>query len=242
LIPGGPGLSSLTLRSLDLLNRSFELYFVDFPGTNGVPYDRDRSFDELCAELSSEIEKIGKPVTALGHSFGGFYAADLALRSPMVIGLVCVSVPFSMRALKTASKRFEASASPALIAAGDRYEANPSDATFADWLSHYGEFYFAPDTRAAGCELLLRDPVSSRFFKNNRKDAIQMEPMLERLAQWRGKKLFIAGTQDALILSSIQKEEASVACAQFVEIPEANHFVTFDHPEALAQTVEKNFV
>jgi pimeloyl-ACP methyl ester carboxylesterase len=242
LIPGGPGLSSLTLRSLELLHRSFELYFVDLPGTNGVPYDRNRSFDELCVELASELEKLKKPVIALGHSFGGFYAADLALRSSLVKGLACVSVPFSMHALKTASERFETSASPALIAAGDRYDANPTDATFAEWLSHYGEFYFDPATRAAGCKLLLRDSVSSRFFKNNRKDAIQMEPMLERLAQWNGKKLFIAGAQDALILSSIQKEEASVADAQFVEIPDGNHFVTFDQPEALAQAIEKFFV
>lgn len=242
LIPGGPGLSSLTLRSLELLNRSFDLYFVDFPGTNGVPYDRDRNFDELCVELASETENLRKPVTVLGHSFGGFYATDLALRSSSVTGLICVSVPFSVRALNSASERFHASASPELIAAAVRYDADPTDATFAEWLSHYGEFYFAAATRAAGCELLLRDPVSSRFFKNNRKDAIQMEPMLERLAQWNGKKLFIAGEQDGLILSSIQKEEASVARAPFVEIPEGNHFVTFDQPEAVAQAIEKIFV
>jgi pimeloyl-ACP methyl ester carboxylesterase len=242
LIPGGPGLSSLTLRSLDLLRRSFELYFVDFPGSNGVPYDRDRSFDELSADLVAEVEKLGKPVNAFGHSFGGFFAAELALRSPRVNGIACVSAPFSLCALKSAKERFEASASPALIEAGDRFYADPTDANLAEWLSLYEGFYFAPATLKAGSELLRRDPVSARFFQNNRKDAIHMEPMLKRLPQWSGKKLFLAGAQDGLISSSIQKEDASVADAQFVEIPEGNHFVTFDQPEAVAQAIETQFV
>lgn len=242
LIPGGPGLSSLTLRSLDVLKRSFELYYVDFPGTNGVPYERDRTFDELGAELSSEAEKLGRPLFVVGHSFGGLFAADLALRSPLAKGVACVATPLSRRSLEAAGPRFEGSKSPALIAAGERFYANPTDETFSEWLSEYGNLYFAPHSQASGRELLRRDPSSARFFQNNRRDAAQMEPVLKKLATWNGQKLFVAGHQDGLLMSSVLQEDAATAKAKFVEIPGGNHFVTFDQPELVARAVEDAFI
>ena len=91
LIPGGPGLSSATLRSLDRLSRSFHLYYVDLPGTNGVPYERDRSFAEIAAEIAAEVSKVGGRSFLFGHSFGGFWAADVALKVPMVAGVICAA-------------------------------------------------------------------------------------------------------------------------------------------------------
>lgn len=58
LISGGPGLSTMTLRSLDILSRSFNLFYIDFPGTNGNPYLRDKKFEELSDELGNLISKI----------------------------------------------------------------------------------------------------------------------------------------------------------------------------------------
>ena len=242
LIPGGPGLSSLTLRSLDILKRSFELQYVDFPGTNGVPYERDRTFKELGAELAAEVARLGRPVFALGHSFGGIFAADLALRSSSVRGIACVATPLSMRSLEAAGPRFQESKSPALVAAEERFYSNPSDETFAEWLAEYEGLYFSSATRAAGRELLRRDPSSAKFFQNNRKDAVLMEPLLTKLASWDGKKLFIAGGQDGLLVSSILKYDAATAQAKFIEIPEGNHFVTFDQPESVARAIEEIFV
>ena len=83
LVPGGPGLSSLTLRSLDILTRSFNLYYVDFPGTNGNPYLGDKKFNELSEELANQISKIDGFKFVLGHSYGGFFAADILIKKKM---------------------------------------------------------------------------------------------------------------------------------------------------------------
>jgi hypothetical protein len=48
-IAGGPGLSSNTLRDLDLLKRSFELVYVDIQGTNGSAYTGKKTFLEIAS-------------------------------------------------------------------------------------------------------------------------------------------------------------------------------------------------
>jgi pimeloyl-ACP methyl ester carboxylesterase len=242
LIPGGPGLSSLTLRSLEPLKRSFNLYFVDFPGTNGVPYEKDRSFEELSSELALEITKLKEPVYVLGHSYGGLFAADLALRSDLVRGIACLATPFSKRIFESVGPRSESRRTPALTAATGRWQSNPCDQTFAEWLAEYGSIYFASATQAQGREMLLNDPVSARFFKANRSEANQMEPLLGKLTSWAGKKLYIAGEEDGLLDPSLAKADAEIAGFDFVLVSEASHFVGFDQSEQVMHSVEDAFI
>ena len=98
ILSGGPGLSSLVLRGLDILKRSFELIYVDLQGTNGSDYQGKKSFDELSSQIAEEIKKESGEKYILGHSFGGFFAADIFLHG-YVDSLVCISTPFSRAAL-----------------------------------------------------------------------------------------------------------------------------------------------
>ncbi len=239
LIPGGPGLSSLTLHSLAVLCRSFNLQFVDLPGTNGVTYDKNRTFSDLSDEISSKVMKLDGTVFILGHSFGGFLAAKVALSSPNIAGLVCISTPFTRLSLNLAGQNYAARMSPVLTAAEKKWRERPSDSSLAEWLAEYGELYFSQAKLVAGQEMLKHDPVSHRLFLSLRQDAEQMEPLLDALASWSGKKLFLAGENDTLLPAEALRADSTGGGFAYHSIPGAHHFVMFDQPESVAGVIEE---
>lgn len=234
LIPGGPGLSSLTLRSMDILSRSFNLIYVDLPGTNDNPYSEDKNFDELSSELAKEIQAIEGQKFVLGHSYGGFFAADLSLKIKLD-GIICVATPFSEKSLIAASENYIVKRSQALSDTENEWEKMQDDKSLAKWFSEYGELYFV---KPEGKYLLLNDKVSARFFLANRSDASQKESMLPLLKQDVTKKLFIAGKRDVMLPEEILKEDAASGGFNFISVNNASHFVTFDQPESVAGLIE----
>jgi len=238
LIPGGPGLSSGTLRSLDLLSRSFHLYYVDLPGTNGIPFDRERSLTRLAEDLADEIRKVSRPAFVLGHSFGGFLAAEAAIRSGSAIGVICVSTPFSKECQDIAVENYVDARSPELKVAEERWERAPSDASFRDWLSRYGGMYFSKNKEADGARLLARDVCSHQLFQSLRAEARRLGTLLSRLKEWRGRKFFIAGNHDGLLPVEVQKRDAALGGFSFAPVADASHFVMFDQPETVAGLIE----
>ena len=67
IIPGGPGLSSLTLRSLDCLNERFNLIYIDFPGCNNTdlndnPYTKDQTFEELSNGVVKVVNELKEKI------------------------------------------------------------------------------------------------------------------------------------------------------------------------------------
>ena len=234
LIPGGPGLSSATLRSMDILHRAFNLFYVDFPGVNETPYDGDKSFDELSSALESELRDINGPKFVLGHSYGGFFAANISLKMKLD-GVICVSTPFSDKSLKAASENYFSTKTQTLTDAEDEWENLQDDKSLAKWFSEYGKLYFV---KPEGKDLLLKDKVSARFFLANRSDASQKESMLPLLKQNTTKKIFIAGKQDLMLPEAILKDDAISGGFNFVSVNNASHFVTFDQPESVAGLIE----
>lgn len=234
LIPGGPGLSSLTLRSMDILSRSFHLFYVDFPGTNDNPYSANKNFDELSNELAEEIQAIKGPRFVLGHSYGGFFAADLSLKIKLD-GIICITTPFSEKSLLAASNNYSSKKTKNLTIAEEEWEKLQDDRSLAKWLSEYGELYFI---NPEGKDLLLKDKVSASFFLANRSDAIQKESMLPLLKQNETKKLFVAGKRDGMLPEVILKEDAIAGGFNFISVNNASHFVTFDQPESVAGLIE----
>lgn len=234
LIPGGPGLSSLTLRSLDILNRSFNLLYVDFHGTNGNPYTGKKSFEELSSELSKEIQRVSGKKYVLGHSYSGLFAAK-AFVDGVADGLICVATPFSKNTLSKAGDNYRAHMTDALSKAETQWSKSQSDESFASWLSEYGDLYFKnPEGKA----LLLNDKVSAQFFLDNRSDAQSLESLLASLAQKNGKKIFISGSDDRLLLSENLKMDSDLGKFEFYKVQNASHFVTFDQPEKVAGLIE----
>lgn len=234
MIPGGPGLSSLTLRSMDILKRSFNLLYVDFPGTNDNPYIEDRTFDELSNALETELQKISGSKFVLGHSYGGFFASDLSLKLKLD-GIICVATPFSEKSLTAASDNYTANCPQSLSDAETQWEQLQDDKSLSKWFSEYGELYFV---KPEGKYLLLNDKVSARYFLANRSDAGQKESMLPLLKQNGTKKLFISGKQDVMLPEAILQKDAASGGFKYVTVNNASHFVTFDQPESVAGLIE----
>lgn len=238
LIPGGPGLSSLTLRSLDILSRSFNLLYVDFHGTNDNPYTGKKSFEELSLELNKKIQSVTGAKFVLGHSYGGFFAGK-AFVEGIVDGLVCVATPFSKQTLSKTGENYRAHMTDALVKAESQWNEKQDDKAFAIWLSEYGSLYFK---NPEGKSLLLNDKTSAQFFKDNRSDAQSLEFLLPLLAQSNGKKVFISGDDDKLLMSENLKTDSDLGKFDFYEIENASHFVTFDQPERVASLIEKKLL
>lgn len=238
LVPGGPGLSSGTLRSLDLLARSFELYYVDLPGTNGLAFDRERSLTRLSEDLADEIRKVGRQTFVLGHSFGGFLAAEAAMRSGSAAGVICIATPFTKECQDIAVENYVDNRGSELKAAEELWERKPSDSTFRDWLSSYGGLYFSKGRQSEGAEMLGRDSCSHLLFQSLRAEARRLGTLLSRLREWPGRKFFIAGSHDGLLPVEILKRDAEAGDFAFAPVADASHFVMFDQPETVARLIE----
>ena len=240
LIPGGPGISSLSIRAMDILSRSFQLIYVDFPGTNGNPYDKDRSFDELANGLVQAISNIPGEVITVGHSHGGFFAVKAAITNKHISGVVCISSPFTDQCFQAAVENFRSRKTPTLIAAEKSWDADPSDKTYALWLAEYGELYFSPEKLASGRELLANDPCSHKAFLHNQHDVKLMGALLDEFSHWQRPKLFLSEDK-GMIPTSALKKDADQGGFSFEVIQGSSHFVMFDRPEDVARSIEKQF-
>lgn len=238
IIPGGPGLSSLTLRDLDLLKRNFELVYVDMQGTNDSEYQGEKSFSDLSSTLTEIVKEESGLKYALGHSFGGFFAAELFLREA-VSGLVCLSTPFSQASLSSANENYEANRTECLTEAESAWSQKQDNPSFAKWLSEYGALYFI---NPKGKNLLLTDEVSAQFFKDNRADVLDKETTLDLLYKIGGIKTFIAGQDDKLLSVNILKNDSQRGGFEFFTVENASHFVTVDQPAKVAGLIESQLL
>lgn len=233
-IAGGPGLSSNTLRDLDLLKRSFELVYVDIQGTNGSAYTGKKTYLDIASSLADVVSKESGIKFALGHSFGGFLASELLIRG-LVSGLVCISTPFTRGSLAAANDNYNLYKTVALTEAENEWSKNQDDSSFAKWLSEYGLLYFKS---LRGREIILKDKVSSSFFKDNRSDVLDKEAMLSSLSRISGTKLFISGKKDKLLPVSVLENDSQFGKFDFHQIENASHFVTIDQPLMVAKIIE----
>jgi len=248
IIPGGPGLSSLTLRSLDCLNERFNLIYIDFPGCNNTdlndnPYTKDQTFEELSngvVKVVNELKEKNKLVFVLGHSFGGFFAADIALKTS-VDGIICIATPFSNKSLHNANDNYNKaitnSASEALLLAEAEWGTKKDDRALAKWLSEYGKMYFV---RPEGKKLIECDKASAKFFLNNRADVIHGERLLEKIGELKIKKIVIAGSEDGLLDVETLRIDAEKGKFEFFEVEKASHFVMVDNIEKVREIIIKS--
>ncbi len=207
---------------------------MDFHGTNGNPYTGKKTFEELFFELNREIQSVSGAKYVLGHSYGGLFAAKAFVESA-VDGLVCVATPFSKSTLSKAGDNYRTHMTDVLAKAESQWSELQDDKSFAKWVSEYGSLYFKnPEGKA----LLLNDKVSAQFFRDNRSDAQSLESLLTLLAQKSGKKIFISGSDDRLLLSENLKKDSDLGKFEFSEVQTASHFVTFDQPEKVAGLIE----
>lgn len=85
LIPGLTCPGEVWAETVALLSDRYECHSITLPGFAGQPPTADfqESFlENVRKELAAYIQEIGKPVTIIGHSLGGFTAMNLAIHNP----------------------------------------------------------------------------------------------------------------------------------------------------------------
>ncbi|MBI4369690.1 MAG: alpha/beta hydrolase [Elusimicrobia bacterium] len=247
-IPGGPGLSSKTLTGIEIVSRSFDLAFIDPPGTGGLPDVQNPTFLEVVYSLAKELRTLQRPLILVGHSFGGYYAARcLADPSLGIVGLVMLSAPMTPDVYAVCCKRYEEykSQSPTLADAEAKWESSPTNDNLRAMLASYGPLYFTEPFAKRGCQLLLTDRTSCQSFLNIldfAKNRTASKRNMKLIENFNGGKLFVAAEKDHLLPINQLERDAKLASLPFRVVPNSGHFATLENPNFLAGLLEKYFL
>lgn len=244
LIPGGPGLSSESLGSIDELLKAFDVARMDPPGTGGLPDSELYTFPDMLESMTDALIALERPLVFMGHSFGSIYAAQLCFRPQLnVTGLVAVAPMISTNSIQGALQAFPAHASTDSKAAERAFGEAPTNENFTQWLTTLAPVYFINEQRAAGIARLQADKVSAKAFAQLFPYVLSTEHprLLPRLKYLEAPKLLIAGESDLICPGRQLQEDAAAIGASFEIIPGASHFVTFEQPAAFAKIIEKTF-
>lgn len=162
-LPGGPGIGSESLHELvDSAELPGTTWMVDLPGDGsntdapGAPADPYALWPQVLLEA---VDAVPNPVY-VGHSTGGEYllsTPDLEIR---LAGLVLVSTAPDSSWMPAFAAMTERHPLPAVAAATETYEKDPTDSHLAAIAVASAPWNFGPDTVDTGRELLSRMPYN----------------------------------------------------------------------------------
>lgn len=240
-IPGGPGLSSRTLRSLEILKRSTDLFFVDPAGTGTTSAIQAPSFEGMVESIEKELMSLGhRPLLLVAHSFGALYAIELVRRGYLNLeSLFLIAPALTPKSYQIATENYLRHLTPEMKAAAEQFEKAPSDTHFAHSLATYRTLYFCPSNAEAGYHLLLEDRASAASFSLIQTiSRASTNRFLEALTEVRLSKTILVSTCDQLLSFDQLKSEAELSGSRFLTIDGAGHFIGLDRPEKVAELIE----
>ncbi len=242
-IPGGPCLSSKTLSGLEVLNRSFDVVFLDPPGTGGLPDIEKQDFNSVLGSMETELKSLRRPIILAGHSFGGYQAAKLVeINQTRYVGLICLATPFLDETYSGLVEQYTKYMTAELRATEEKWTQNKTVESMRDWLASYGALYFTEETIAQGKKLLLEDKMSLQAFLGMSTAVKDQEKLLKFLEASPIKKLFLAGEKDNLIPPSLLEKDARTGGFEFHILKDAAHFINLNQSETVARLIENKFI
>jgi pimeloyl-ACP methyl ester carboxylesterase len=210
----------------EALNRSFELYAPDHPGFGftDVMDDLDH-IDDLVYHTLDLLDHLGlrRNVHLVGHSFGGWVAAELAVHSPDRFASLVLAAPFGLRIagslptdifLMTDKERARVLFhNPDLVRELDLTNTHVQYQNYKD-LSGLARFAWVP------------------FFN---------DPKLERrLYRVTARTLVLAAEHDAVLPRvHCERYASAISGAELKVIKDAGHALDHEAPEALSTEVIK---
>jgi pimeloyl-ACP methyl ester carboxylesterase len=245
--PGGPGFSGATLTDLGGLSESFECVVVDPRGTGRSAPEDTYSQEDYVADLEQLREDLGvEQFDLLGHSHGGFVAAQYAATHPeRVRRLVLAAMaprlaPEYGAAIDTV---WDASNDPTIASAREaRAQRLSSDDLEPDEIIRLAmlelRLFFAhadgvPDIG----HVFEREPPNLDallYFNRETAPGFDLRPLLPAV---RAQTLVITGDHDFLGKLAADELVAGIADARSVVLREAGHFLWIDQPQAFASEV-----
>lgn len=213
-------------RFLDLLGRRMEVIAPSHPGFGGTPRPKDfESVYDLLHLYVQLIETLGHPrISLIGSSFGGWLAAELALRAPSRIGRL---VLVDSLGIKVSDRE-----TPDIL---DIFNVHPDKVRAATWHDQSQ----APDYDA------MEDAELVALHRS--REALSLygwHPYMHhpRLAHWlpaiKAPTLVLWGASDGIVKPAYGRAISRlIPGARFAEITAAGHHPEIEQPDAFADHV-----
>jgi len=183
---------------------------------------------DLCDAVGVET-----PVAVVGHSLGGWFAAELALRRPDLVARVVLLAPLGVHVRGVEVPPFFGAVAPRGI--GGAGEARSLLFARPDGPVATGAL---PDTMTTEQQLLWFAVLAGAARLGWKAPHFQSRKLTERLGRVRVPTLVVRGEQDRLVPAEAARTWAgSIPGARLVEIPDAGHCLPLERPD-LAPEVE----
>ena len=235
--PGGPGIGAESLRELvDTAECPGTSWLVDLPGDGsnvaapGAPADPYPLWPHVLLEA---VDAVPHPV-AVGHSTGGEYLLSVPGLEERLAGLVLVSTAPDARWMPTFAAMCEADPLPAVAAAAERYEADPTDDNLAGIAVASAPWNFTAEGLGAGRELLARMPYNRLAVEWSDQHFDQ-----QYAASWfpaATPTLILSGGADRIVDQSLWDDPRYRGRnVRHVVVDGGAHFLWIERPEAVGQ-------
>jgi pimeloyl-ACP methyl ester carboxylesterase len=222
---------------------------LDLPNHGHSPWTDRVDYLDMAELVAAELEKLGEPVTLVGHSMGGKVAMQLALRRPELLrALVVVDV---------APVDYPESG-------GRTDDLDEESSPFADYIAAMRTIDLETLQTRDDADHALRGAVPSRMVRSFLLQSLQREgthgwrwrlnlPALARdLGQLRGfpepppgatfegPVLWVAGANSHYVLPrDRERMDALFPATRLVRIKNAGHWVHSEQPEVFLETVRR---
>jgi pimeloyl-ACP methyl ester carboxylesterase len=219
--------------ALELWGQRYTVYQPLHPGFGGsTGGERMESIEDLVFHYLDWIEAVGlagKPLTLVGNSFGGWIAAELAVRYPQLVERLCL-----------------------IAAAGLWIDETPPAELFGNDPPRLAEILFAnldhplaammravSDVSQLPEDVILRQFRAMEALARVAWNPYFHDPKLEgRLGRVRARTTVVWGQEDRFFpLEYGQRYAERIAGAELVVVPKAGHLVILERPEAVAQAL-----
>jgi pimeloyl-ACP methyl ester carboxylesterase len=225
---------------------------VDLPNHGHSPWTDRADYLDMAELLAAELERLGEPVTLVGHSMGGKVAMQLALRRPELLrALVVVDVApveYPVRGGRTDDPDEEASPFAGYIDAMQAMDLG-SLATRADADRALREAVRSPMVRSFLLQSLVREGLGDGGGWRWRLNLDALERDLDQLrgfpepppgAHFDGPVLWIAGTNSTYVLPEDRaRMDELFPTTRLVRIKNAGHWVHSEQPEIFVETLRR---
>jgi pimeloyl-ACP methyl ester carboxylesterase len=225
---------------------------LDLPNHGHSPWTERIDYLDMAELVATELERLGEPVTLVGHSMGGKVAMQLALRRPELLrALVVVDiapVEYPLQGGRTDDPDEEASPFAAFIA-GMRAMDLERVATRDDADAALEAAVPSRMVRSFLLQSLVRDGVGADGGWRWRLNLELLERDLGELrgfpdpprgATFDGPVLWIAGAHSTYVLPDDRpRMDALFPATRLVKIKGAGHWVHSEQPEVFLETLRQ---
>ena len=202
---------------LEALSKTYRLFMPITPGQDGTSYFGGVSSMETLADLMAEFiyEVAPNPCHVMGHSFGAWLAAWLAVRHPVAV------------------KRLILEGAAGFRTVGVRPVADSPDA----WRRL---FYARPERAPVGGATFDQEAKNRDSMSHYNKGALLDEPLVASLATIQSETLILYGTEERMIpIETCEILKDGIPHSHLTHVAGAGHMAQFDQPERMTPIIEE---